>query len=83
MHSDLVDPNNIGDKVTNYLKLVTYTPTLKGYDYYAPSHLDYIPLRTHRIEIIHTDLREFPDELFAQFEEGCSCFLVLHFRQIK
>ena len=79
IYSDVGGSGVVGNQVTDLLREVNYQREGKGYQYFEPTHIQYIPVRKDVIEIIETQVSETTGDL-VQFGEG-NTIVTLHFKK--
>ena len=79
VYSDAGGSGVVGNQVTDLLREVNYNREGKGYQYFEPLHIQYIPVRKDVVDIIETEVAETTGEL-VQFGEG-NTIVTLHFKK--
>ena len=77
--SDAGGSGVVGNQVTDLLREVNYKREGKGYQYFEPLHIQYIPVCKDVVDIIETEVAETKGEL-VQFGEG-NTIVTLHFKK--
>ena len=79
VYSDAGGRGVVGNQVTDLLREVNYKREGKGYQYFEPLHIQYIPVHKDVVDIIETEVAETTGEL-VQFGEG-NTIVTLHFKK--
>ena len=79
IYSDVGVSGVVGNQVTDLLREVNYKREGKGYQYFEPLHIQYIPVRKDVVDIIETEVAETTGDL-VQFGEG-NTIVTLHFKK--
>jgi len=79
IYSDVGTSGVVGNHVTDLLREVNYRREGKGFQYFEPLHVQYLPVRKDYIDIIETQVAETTGEL-TQFGAG-NTIVTLHFKQ--
>ena len=79
IYSDVGGSGVVGNQVTDLLREVNYQREGKGYQYFEPTHIQYIPVRKDVIDIIETQVAETTGDL-VHFGEG-NTIVTLHFKK--
>jgi len=79
IYSDVGTSGVVGNQVTDLLREVNYQREGKGFQYFEPLHVQYIPVRKDYIDIIETQVAETTGEL-TKFGAG-NTIVTLHFKQ--
>ena len=86
VYSDLVKSSMVGNFKTDLLREIKYERTGKGINYFEPRHIQYLPVRSHTIEVISVELAlTFGKTIKFSLLEGKkgSTTVTLHFRRKK
>ena len=79
VHSDLSTSMMMGDKITDVLREVYYSPELK---YFEPHHIHYKPLRSTHVDIAKIEVKDYGGQL-ASFEDSeVPTAVTLHFKYV-
>ena len=79
VHSDLSTSMMMGDKITDVLREVYYSPELK---YFEPHHIHYKPLRSTHVDIAKIEVKDYGGKL-ASFEDSeVPTAVTLHFKYV-
>ena len=79
VYSDAGGSCVVGNQVTDLLREVNYNREGKGYQYFEPLHIQYIPVRKDVVDIIETEVAEMTGDL-VEFGEG-NTIVTLHFKK--
>ena len=79
VYSDAGGSGVVGNQVTDLLREVNYKREGKGYQYFEPLHIQYIPVRKDVVDIIETEVAETTGDL-VEFGEG-NTIVTLHFKK--
>ena len=79
IYSDVGGSGVVGNQVTDLLREVNYNREGKGYQYFEPLHIQYLPVRKDVVDIIETEVAETTGDL-VQFGEG-NTIVTLHFKK--
>ena len=79
VYSDAGGSGVVGNQVTDLLREVNYNREGKGYQYFEPLHIQYIPVRKDVVDIIETEVAETTGDL-VEFGEG-NTIVTLHFKK--
>jgi len=79
IYSDVGTSGVVGNQITDLLREVNYRREGKGFQYFEPLRVQYIPVRKDYIDIIETQVAETTGEL-TKFGAG-NTIVTLHFKQ--